>query len=200
MHTAEVPLRWRGDSCMLVVCNLPIVTVRTQLLAGSTRMCVSSAGAPSVAGPVLHAFAAWLKLSAGAGLDGADLAGHPLTKAAMEGLTSVDTFEDASDAVCELVMCTSVRGEPEQQMMPLVQLLVPAVSLDPTTVQHGAGFCLTCWRCVTDTWPICVMSWPCLHRMAYLSLHLPNTTYKPHLLTHRRNGRLCDVLCQSCIG
>lgn len=94
--------------------------------------CLNHKGAPSVAGPVLHAFAAWLKLSAGAGLDGADLAGHPLTKAAMEGLTSVDTFEDASDAVCELVMCTSVRGEPEQQMMPLVQLLVPAVmSLRP---------------------------------------------------------------------
>lgn len=81
-------------------------------------------------GPVLHAFAAWLKLSAGAGLDGPALAGHPLTKAAMEGLTSIDTFEDASDAVCELVMCTSTRGEPEPQMMPLVQLLVPAVSLD----------------------------------------------------------------------
>lgn len=80
-------------------------------------------------GPVLHAFAAWLKLSAGAGLDGPSLAGHPLTKAAMEGLASVDTFEDASDAVCELIMCTSTRGEPEPQMMPLVQLLVPAVSL-----------------------------------------------------------------------
>lgn len=79
-------------------------------------------------GPVLHAFAAWLKLSAGAGLDGSALAGHPLTKAAMEGLTSVDTFEDASDAVCELIMCTSTRGEPEPQMMPLVHLLVPAVS------------------------------------------------------------------------
>ena len=87
------------------------------------------AGGQSVTGPVLHAFAAWLKLSAGAGLDGPALAGHPLTKAAMEGLSSVDTFEDASDAVCELILCTSTRGEPEPQMMPLVQLLVPAVSL-----------------------------------------------------------------------
>ena len=76
---------------------------------------------------MLHAFAAWLKLSAGAGLDGPALANHPLTKAAMEGLRSADTFEDASDAVCELVMCTSSRGEPDQQMMPLVHLLVPAV-------------------------------------------------------------------------
>lgn len=80
-------------------------------------------------GPVLHAFAAWLKLGAGAGLDGPALAGHPLTKAAMEGLASADTFEDASDAVCELIMCTSAGREPEPQMMPLVQLLVPAVSL-----------------------------------------------------------------------
>ncbi|DBA80940.1 TPA: hypothetical protein ACH3X2_007160 [Trebouxia sp. C0005] len=80
-----------------------------------------------VRGQVLHAFAAWLKLSAGAGLDGPALASHPLTKAAMEGLKSTDTFEDASDAVCELVLCTSSRGSPEPQMMPLVQLLVPAV-------------------------------------------------------------------------
>lgn len=87
------------------------------------------AGVQSVTGPVLHAFAAWLKLSAGAGLDGPALAGHPLTKAAMEGLSSLETFEDASDAVCELIMCTSTRGEPEPQMMPLVQLLVPAVSV-----------------------------------------------------------------------
>ncbi len=78
---------------------------------------------------MLHAFAAWLKLSAGAGLDGPALASHPLTKAAMEGLKSTDTFEDASDAVCELVLCTSSRGSPEPQMMPLVQLLVPAVRL-----------------------------------------------------------------------
>lgn len=82
-----------------------------------------------VHGRVLSAFAAWLKLSAGAGLDGPALASHPLTKAAMEGLKSVDTFEDASDAVCELVLCTASRGEPEPQMMPLVQLLVPAVSV-----------------------------------------------------------------------
>lgn len=77
---------------------------------------------------MLSAFAAWLRLSSGAGLDGVALAHHPLTKAAMEGLKSVDTFEDASDAVCELVMCTASRGQPEPQMMPLVQLLVPAVS------------------------------------------------------------------------
>lgn len=78
---------------------------------------------------MLHAFAAWLKLSAGARLDGPALTSHPLTKAAMEGLKSTDTFEDASDAVCELVLCTSSRGSPEAQMMPLVQLLVPAVRL-----------------------------------------------------------------------
>jgi len=82
-----------------------------------------------VRGQVLHAFAAWLRLSAGAGLDGPALASHPLTKAAMEGLKSTDTFEDASDAVCELVLCTSSRGSPEPQMMPLVQLLVPAVNM-----------------------------------------------------------------------
>jgi len=82
-----------------------------------------------VRGQVLHAFAAWLKLSAGAGLDGPALANHPLTKAAMEGLKSTDTFEDASDAVCELVLCTSSRGSPEPQMTPLVLLLVPAVGM-----------------------------------------------------------------------
>ena len=87
---------------------------------------MSAAG--QATGPVLHAFASWLRLSAGAGLDGPALANHPLTKAAIEGLKSTDTFEDASDAVCELVLCTSSKGQPEPQMMPLVQLLVPAVS------------------------------------------------------------------------
>ena len=52
-----------------------------------------------------------------------------ITLAAMEGLKSADTFEDASDAVCELVLCTSSRGEPEPHMLPLVQLLVPVVCL-----------------------------------------------------------------------
>ena len=67
-----------------------------------------TAGSQGVTGPVLHAYAAWLKLSAGAGLDGPALASHPLTKAAMEGLRSTDVFECAADAVCELVMCTSI--------------------------------------------------------------------------------------------
>lgn len=92
-----------------------------------------------VQGRVLSAFAAWLRLSAGAGLDGPALASHPLTKAAMEGLKSLDTFEDASEAVCELVMCTASRGQPEPQMMPLVALLVPAVSARTTSEAFLTG-------------------------------------------------------------
>lgn len=130
--------------------NEPDPTIaQLQLFAASIKWYLGLAGSPGVTGPVLHAFAAWLRLSAGAGLDGAALVNHSLTKAAMEGLRSVDTFEDASDAVCELVMCTSTRGEPEQQMMPLVQLLVPAVSCPIVTLVmlfealcHQARYCL----------------------------------------------------------
>ena len=109
-----------------------------------------------VRGQVLHAFAAWLKLSAGAGLDGPALASHPLTIAAMEGLKSTDTFEDASDAVCELVLCTSSRGSPEPQMMPLVQLLVPAVRMQQlsSAPQHLSACLMShmlyaSWCCVS---------------------------------------------------
>ena len=39
-------------------------------------------------------------------------------------------FEAAVDAVCELIYCTSSRGEADPKMLPLVQLVVPAVSVE----------------------------------------------------------------------
>ena len=120
--------------------HLAVTSLKLQLLLqDDTFSCPSSfmmAAGNQVQGRVLSAFAAWLRLSAGAGLDGPALASHPLTKAAMEGLKSLDTFEDASEAVCELVMCTASRGQPEPQMMPLVALLVPAVSSQTAWLSH----------------------------------------------------------------
>ncbi|KAK9827594.1 hypothetical protein WJX81_001986 [Elliptochloris bilobata] len=77
---------------------------------------------------VLEAFGAWLRVAAGsAHLDGAALAAHPLTAAALAGLQESETFDAAVEAVCELVFCTASGGQPEAPMLPLVQRLVPAV-------------------------------------------------------------------------
>ena len=53
-------------------------------------------------------------------------------------------FEAAVDAVCELIYCTSSRGEADPKMLPLVQLVVPAVSAEDwqytkqrSAVQHN---------------------------------------------------------------
>lgn len=77
----------------------------------------------------LKAFASWLRLKSGCLLEGAVLAQHQLTQAALQGLQSTDdaVFEAAVDAVCELIYCTSSRGEADPKMLPLVQLVVPAV-------------------------------------------------------------------------
>ena len=82
-------------------------------------------------GRVLGAFAAWLNLTPGAGLPGAQLAQHPLTTAALEGLASLESFDQAADAIVELIYSTSTRGEPDQDSLALVSRLVPAVRLIP---------------------------------------------------------------------
>ena len=48
----------------------------------------------------------------------------------MQGLQAADDalFDACVDAVCELIYCTSSRGEADPNMLPLVQLVVPAVS------------------------------------------------------------------------
>eukprot|EP00891_Asterochloris_glomerata_P002287 jgi/Astpho2/2287/e_gw1.00040.5.1_t len=74
----------------------------------------------------LKAFASWLRLKSGCLLEGAVLAQHQLTQAALQANDAV--FEAAVDAVCELIYCTSSRGEADPKMLPLVQLVVPAVS------------------------------------------------------------------------
>jgi transportin-3 len=77
----------------------------------------------------LGAFAAWLKLSGGEGLDPAALAASPLTAAALEGLGAggAGPFHAAADAVVELVYCSSSGGRPRAGWAPLVQALVPRV-------------------------------------------------------------------------
>ncbi|KAK9830032.1 hypothetical protein WJX72_009312 [[Myrmecia] bisecta] len=76
---------------------------------------------------VLEAFGSWLKLCGGAGLDGATLAQHPLVIASLEGLQAHETFDAAVDAVVELIFITSSQGMPDQNMFPLVEVLVPRV-------------------------------------------------------------------------
>ena len=76
---------------------------------------------------VLEAFASWLKLTGGVVLDASALAASPLVRAALEGLRSPNAFFPATDAVVELIYCTSLRGRPKEEMAGLVQLIVPEV-------------------------------------------------------------------------
>ena len=85
------------------------------------------AGATPVAAKVLVAFAEWLKLGDAASLQGASLAQHPLLAAALEGLASESAFDEAVDATVELVYCTSLGGQPEPSMLPVVSIIVPSV-------------------------------------------------------------------------
>jgi len=92
--------------------------------------CLSQPGS-RIREQVLEAFGSWLRLSGGTGLplDGAALSQHPLVTAALEGLKSSEMFHAAVDAVCELVWVTvdPESGALQPSMMPLIQVVVPAV-------------------------------------------------------------------------
>ena len=76
---------------------------------------------------VLEAFTAWLKLAGGIGLSGDELTTSPLVAAALQGLRTPDAFFQATDAVIELIYCTSERGRPKEDMARLVQMILPEV-------------------------------------------------------------------------
>lgn len=77
---------------------------------------------------VLEAFASWLTLRPGCGLPGSQLEQHPLVSAALEGLQSPETFDEAVDALVELIYSAATKGSPDQDSMPLIHRVVPAVS------------------------------------------------------------------------
>lgn len=62
------------------------------------------------------------------------LATHPLVQATLEGLQSNEVFDPAVDAAVELIYCSAARGQPDQRMLPLVNVLVPAVSVRYTMI------------------------------------------------------------------
>lgn len=88
---------------------------------------------------VLEAFSSWLILTPGGGLPGSQLAQHPLVTAALEGLDNPETFDDAVEALVELIYSTSNRGAPDQDSMSLVSRLVPAVSADCCRARNHPG-------------------------------------------------------------
>eukprot|EP00887_Chlorella_sp_A99_P006855 scaffold2.g6855.t1 len=88
--------------------------------------CLPAPG-PRTKEQVLEAFTSWLKLTGGQVLDGPGLTGSPLVRAALEGLRAADAFFPATEAVVELIYCTSRRGRPKDEMAQLVQLIVPEV-------------------------------------------------------------------------
>ena len=92
------------------------------------------AGGPAATPKILVAFSEWLKLGDAATLQGANLAQHPLVTAALNGLASETTFDEAVDATVELVYRTSTGGQPEPSMLPLVSLIVPSVSNRPVCI------------------------------------------------------------------
>ena len=49
-------------------------------------------------------------------------------QAALEGLQDAASFDASVDAVVELIYATSAKGSPSTELMPLVQMLVSAVS------------------------------------------------------------------------
>ena len=77
---------------------------------------------------VLEAFASWLTLRPGCGLPGAQLEQHPLVTAALEGLQSPETFDEAVDALVELIYSAATKASPDRDSMPLIHRVVPAVS------------------------------------------------------------------------
>ncbi|GBG59060.1 hypothetical protein CBR_g24406 [Chara braunii] len=90
--------------------------------------CLNQGGSDAeVRNQVLGAFAAWLRLSTSS--QATILANHPLVTAALDGLDSSETFDQAVDAVCELIKLTVSGSEPTKmaEYMPLVQVLVPRV-------------------------------------------------------------------------
>ena len=92
---------------------------------------------------VLEAFASWLTLRPGCGLPGSQLEQHPLVTAALEGLQSPETFDEAVDALVELIYSAASKGSPDRDSMPLIHRVVPAVS------HLSCHSCLDCCRHVT---------------------------------------------------
>jgi transportin-3 len=102
--------------------------------------CVASPSPdPGVRISALAAYAAWVRLASASdaagplpGMDGAALAAHPLTAAALAGLADPACFDAAVDAVAELVYVSAMGGKPAPGMEALAGAIVPAVlSLRP---------------------------------------------------------------------
>lgn len=89
---------------------------------------VDKGNTDAASGKVLEAFAAWLKLSGGGGLTGQLLLNSPLVSAAIHNLSSTEeTFYAATDAVIELIYCSSIAGHPKEDMIQLVQMMVSQI-------------------------------------------------------------------------
>ena len=76
---------------------------------------------------VLEAFKEWLRTST-ALVRTPEMASQPLVQAALEGLQDPETFDASVDTVVELIYATSAKGSPSPDVLPLVQVLVGAVS------------------------------------------------------------------------
>ncbi|KAG1678979.1 hypothetical protein FOA52_013042 [Chlamydomonas sp. UWO 241] len=103
----------------------------TGLALQMLTQCLSASSGDRTKDQTLEAFGAWLRLAGGRRLplEGTQLAVHPLTRAALAGLSSADTFYACVEAVCELIWVTV---DPDtaainEAMMPLIQVLVPEV-------------------------------------------------------------------------
>ncbi len=73
------------------------------------------------------------------------MAKQPLVRAALEGLQDSDTFDASVDAVVELIYATSAQGSPSADVMPLVQMLVGAVSSISLSCTHEHA-CICTWH------------------------------------------------------
>lgn len=104
-----------------------ILTARIEGQVIKSDSLVSTGNAPRI----LDAFSRWLYLAHCGGLPEAELARHPLTDAAIEGLGKQETFDDAVEAVVSLINATSDGGQPGKSSLDLISKIVPAVSPSP---------------------------------------------------------------------
>ena len=98
------------------------------------RQFENAVGKQSIA-EVLEAFKEWLRTSA-ALIQTPEMASQPLVQAALEGLQDPETFDASVDTVVELIYATSAKGSPSPDVLPLVQVLVGAVSPPITLSLH----------------------------------------------------------------
>ena len=135
-HPSLTPARRRAWAAEAGSAAPAALAVLARCVGGSGGGGGGGGSDPVVRAGALTAYAAWVRLASSGvvggsgplpGMDGATLAAHPLTAAALAGLADPAAFDAAVDAVAELVYVSAAGGRPAPGMEPLAAAIVPAV-------------------------------------------------------------------------